>query len=86
MRGVLRRLEKVESALHCEPAERDSSRLLAVLGFSTAFYLGNGSPNEKPSAALARALEYADEAELNKAIAEDDRSLGQRFSSAEKKQ
>ena len=39
-----------------------------LLWFAIAFYLGKPAPNEKPFAAFARALGYANESELNAAI------------------
>jgi hypothetical protein len=83
MRGLEKRLRKLESDLRCEPDE-DTDSMFALLWFAVAYYLGNPSRGEKPFAAYARALGYANESELNSAL-DNDPKLMQRFLSAEEK-
>jgi hypothetical protein len=47
-----------------------------------AHYLGNPSPDEKPLSAFARALGYADQAELENAMEERNRDLADMISRA----
>jgi hypothetical protein len=42
--------------------------MFGVLGFAIAYYEGNPSPDEKPLAAFARALGYADQSQLESAM------------------
>jgi hypothetical protein len=59
------------------------SWISGLLWFAIAYYLGNPAPNEKPFAAFARALGYANESELNAAIEKNHRDLSSRLHSAE---
>jgi hypothetical protein len=63
MRGLERRIRKLESLLPPLLSD-DVSWMFGVLWFAVAYYLGNPSPDEKPFAAFARALGYADRSEL----------------------
>jgi hypothetical protein len=74
MQGLDRRLRKLESVLPplLTPSE---SWIAGLLWFAVAYYLGNPSPGEKPFAAYARALGYADESELKSAMGAKDREL-----------
>jgi hypothetical protein len=77
------RLRKVESILRCEPNTLHDL-VCALLWFSVAYYLGNPLKHEKPFAAYARALGYANESELDKALKANNRELLSRFAAAEK--
>ena len=67
MRGLERRIRRLESVL--PPLLTDhESWMCGVLWFAVAHYLGNPSPDEKPFAAFARALGYADQSELENAM------------------
>jgi hypothetical protein len=67
MRGLERRIRKLESVL--PPLLTPYvSWMFAVLWFGIAHYLGNPSPDEKPFAAFARALGYANQSELESAM------------------
>jgi hypothetical protein len=50
-----------------------------LLWFAVAYYLGNPAPGEKPLAAYARALGYANESELKSAMGAKDRELALRL-------
>jgi hypothetical protein len=79
-----KRLRKVEQVLQCEPDET-LDKVFALLWFAVAYYLGEPSRHEKPIAAYARALGYASESELNRALEDNDRELWQRSVKAEMK-
>jgi hypothetical protein len=81
-RVLEKRLRKAESTLRCEPNVL-LDQIFALQWFAVAYYLGNPSRNEKPFAAYARALGYASESELNKALDNKDRDLLKRFVTAE---
>jgi hypothetical protein len=77
-----RRLRRLESLL--PPLLDESvSWLSGLLWFAIAFYLGEPAPNEKPFAAFARALGYANDSELNATIEKNHRDLSTRLKSAE---
>ena len=78
MRGLQKRLQKLESTLRDELDDKDLSPLLGFMWFAVTYYLGNPSPGEKLIVAYARALGYANEFELNHAIAIDQRGLRER--------
>jgi hypothetical protein len=78
MRGLQKRLQKLESTLREEPDGKDLSSALALMWFAVTYYLGNPSRGEKLVVAYARALGYANESELNHAIALDKRGLRER--------
>ena len=78
MRGLQKRLQKLESTLRDELDDKDLSPLLGFMWFAVTYYLGNPSPGEKLIVAYARALGYANESELSDAIALDQRKLRQR--------
>jgi hypothetical protein len=82
MRQLERRVRKVESTLGCEPQPM-LDLVFALLWFGVAYYLGNPSGDEKPFAAYARALGYASESELNRAIEGKSLELLERFVAAE---
>jgi hypothetical protein len=77
-----RRLRRLESSL---PPLLDEtvSWTSGLLWFAIVFYFGKPSANEKPLAAFARALGYANESELNAAIEKNHRDLSNRLYSAE---
>ena len=77
-----RRLRKLESSLPPLLTEEESW-MFGLLWFAVAYYLGNPSPGEKPFGAFARALQYANESELNAAIEKNHRDLSNRLHSAE---
>ena len=77
-----RRLRRLESLLPPLLTE-NVSWTSGLLWFAIAYYLGNPAPNEKPFAAFARALGYANESELNAAIEKNHRDLSIRLHSAE---
>jgi hypothetical protein len=81
MRGLERRIRKLESVLP-PLLTPDVSWMFGVLWFAVAHYLGNPSPNEKPFAAFARALGYADQSELENAMMAPDRELAEMISRA----
>jgi hypothetical protein len=74
MRGLERRLRKLESVLPPLLSD-DVSWIFGVLWFAVAYYLGNPSPDEKPFAAFARALGYADRSELESVMEDRNRDL-----------
>jgi hypothetical protein len=74
MRGLERRIRKLESVLPPLLTD-DVSWMFGVLGFAAAYHLGNPSPDEKPIAAFARALGYADQSELENAMKDCYRDL-----------
>lgn len=74
MRGLKRRIRRLESVLP-PLLTPDVSWMFGVLWFAVAHYLGNPSPDEKPFAALARALGYADQSELENAMEAPSRDL-----------
>src|SRR5262245_56247138 len=82
MRGLERRLKKLESAVPSLPSA-DFCHMLGLKWFAVAYYLGHPSPNEKPFEAFARALGYTDETELNTALKDRYRFVSKRFSAAE---
>jgi hypothetical protein len=82
MQGLDRRLRKLESVLP-PLLTPDESWIAGLLWFAVAYYLGNPSPDEKPFAAFARALGYANESELNAVIEKNHRDLSNRLRSAE---
>jgi hypothetical protein len=84
MHQLERRVRKVESILRCEP-QPTADLLFALLWIGVAYYLGNPSRDERPFAAYARALGYANESELNSAIEGKSRELPKRFLTAEEK-
>jgi hypothetical protein len=74
MRNLERRIRRLESVL--PPLMTDNeSWMCGVLWFAVAHYLGNPSPDEKPFAAFARALGYADQSELEYAMEDRYRDL-----------
>ena len=80
MRGLERRIRKLESVL--PPLLTPYvSWTFGMLWFAVAYYLGKPSPDEKPFAAFARALGYADQSELESAMEAPDRYLADRLSS-----
>jgi hypothetical protein len=83
-RDLGRRIRKLESSLPPLLTD-DVSRMAGLLWFAIAHYLGDPSPDERPFAAYARALGYADESELNRALAFKYREVWNRVSSAEHK-
>jgi hypothetical protein len=82
IRHLDKRLRKAESTLRCEP-DVLSDKYYALLWFAVAYHVGNPSRDEKPFAAYARALGYASEAELNRALENKDRELLMRVLRAE---
>jgi hypothetical protein len=74
MHGLDRRLRKLESVLP-PLLTPNVSWTVGLLRFAVAYYLGNPAPGEKPFAAYARALGYANELELKSAIGANDREL-----------
>ena len=78
IRGLQKRLQKLESTLRDELDDDDFSWFLGFMWFAVAYYLGNPSRSEKPIVAYARALGYANVSELNQAIALDQRGLRER--------
>jgi hypothetical protein len=84
IRHLEKRLRKAESTLGCEP-DVLADIAFAQLWFAVAYYVGNPSRNEKPIAPYARALGYASESELNKALENKDRDLLRRVLAAEAK-
>ena len=79
-----RRLRRLELSL--PPLLNETvSWTSGLLWFAIAFYLGKPAPNEKPFAAFARALGYANESELNAAIEKNHRDLSTRLQSAEER-
>jgi hypothetical protein len=74
MSGLERRIRRLESVLPplLTPHE---SWTFGVLWFAVAYHLGNPSPDEKPFAAFARALDYADQSELENAMEARNRDL-----------
>jgi hypothetical protein len=81
MRGLERRIRRLESVLPPELTD-DVSWMYGVLWFAVTHYLGNPSPDEKPFAAFARALGYADQSELENAMEDRYRDLADRLRSA----
>jgi hypothetical protein len=82
IRHLEKRLRKAESTLRCEPnVEQDV--ICALLWFAVAYYLGDSSGDEKPFVAYARALGYAGESELNRALENNDRDLDRKVMAAE---
>lgn len=79
MHGLDRRLRKLESVLP-PLLTPHVSWTMGLLWFAVAFYLGNPSPGEKPFAAYARALGYANEAELESAMEAKNRELARNIS------
>jgi hypothetical protein len=77
-----RRLRRLESLLPPLLSE-NVSWISGLLWFAIGYYLGNPAPNEKPFAAFARALGYANESELNSVIEKNHRDLSNRLRSAE---
>jgi len=77
-----RRLRKLESVLP-PPLTEDVSWMFGLWWFAIAHYLGNPSLDERPFGAFARALQYANESELNAAIEKNHRDLSNRLYSAE---
>jgi hypothetical protein len=73
-RGLDRRLRKLESVLP-PLLTPNVSWIAGLLWFAVAYYFGNPSPGEKPFAAYARALGYANESELKSAMGANDREL-----------
>jgi hypothetical protein len=67
MRGLERRIRKLETVLP-PLLTPDVSRMFGMLWFAVAYYLGEPSPDEKPFAAFARALGYANQSELESAM------------------
>ena len=84
MRDLERRVRKLESILP-PLLDGDVSWMFGVLWFAVAYYLGNPSPDDKPVAAYARALGYANESELNSAMHKNYRDLSNRVYRAEDK-
>jgi hypothetical protein len=78
MRGFEKRLQKLESTLMDQLDDKDLSPMLGFMWFAVTYYLGKPSPGEKVIVAYARALGYANESELNHAIAIDQRGLRER--------
>jgi len=74
MRGLERKIRKLESVLPPLLSD-DVSWIFGVLWFAVAYYLGNPSPGEKPFAAFARALGYADQSELESVMEDRNRDL-----------
>ena len=84
IRNLQKRLRKLESIL--PPLLTDEvSWIFGLLWFSVAYYLGNPEPDEKPAAAYARALGYANEFELNSAMQKNYRDVSNRVYHAEDK-
>jgi hypothetical protein len=81
MRGLERRIRRLESVLPPLLTD-DVSWMYGVLWFAVAHYLGNPSPDEKPFAAFARALGYADQSELENAMEDRYRHLADMLRSA----
>lgn len=81
MRGLERRIRRLESVLP-PLLTPDVSWMFGVLWFAVAHYLGNPSPDEKPFAAFARALGYADQSELENAMEDRYRDLADSISRA----
>jgi hypothetical protein len=79
MRGLERRIRRLESVLP-PLITPDASWMFGVLWFAVAHYLGNPSPDEKPFAAFARALGYADKSELENAMEYRNRELADMIS------
>jgi hypothetical protein len=79
MRGLERRIRKLESVLP-PLITPDVSWMFGVLFFAVAHYFGNPSPDEKPFAALARALGYADQYGLEHAMEYRNRELADMIS------
>jgi hypothetical protein len=74
MSGLQRRIRRLESVL--PPLLTDyESWMFGVLWFAVGYYLGNPSRDEKPFAAFARALGYADQSELENALEARNRYL-----------
>lgn len=82
LRDFEKRLRKLESVLPALPPA-EACWIDGVLWFSVAYYLGRPLQDEQPLAAFARALRYADEVELNRALASDDWVVRGRFDSAQ---
>jgi hypothetical protein len=74
MNGLERRIRKLESVLP-PLLTPDVSRMFGVMWFGIAYYLGDPSPDEKPFAAFARALRYADQSELESAMKDCSRDI-----------
>jgi hypothetical protein len=81
MRGLERRIRRLESVLPPLLTD-DVSWMFGVLWFALAHYLGNPSPDEKPFAAFARGLGYADQSELENAMEDRYRDLADMIRSA----
>ena len=81
-RDLEKRLRKLELTLPPLLTE-NVSWMFGLLWFAVAYYLGNPSSDDKLFGAFARALGYADESELNAAIANNYRDLSNRLHSAE---
>jgi hypothetical protein len=81
MRGLERRIRRLESVLPPLLTD-DVSWMFGVLWFAVAHYLGNPSSDEKPFAAFARALGYADQSELENALEDRYRDLADMIRSA----
>jgi len=81
MRGLERRIRRLESVLP-PLLTPDVSWMFGVTWFAVAHYLGNPSPDEKPFAAFARALGYADQSELENAMEARYRDLADKIRSA----
>jgi hypothetical protein len=84
IRQLEKRLKRLECTLRCEPDEI-TDYMFALLWFAAAYYLGNPSRHEKPFAAYARALGYANGPAFDRALEENDQELLRRFAAAEKK-
>jgi hypothetical protein len=78
MRGLQKRLQKLESTLWDKLDDKDLSSYLGFMWFAVTYYLGNPRRGEKLIIAYARALGYANETELNYAVELDQRQLRQR--------
>ena len=70
MRDLEKRLRKLESSLPPEPTEEEKTclALKAFVRVAVEYYFGDPKPGEPPAAAYARALGYAHEGELKKAL------------------
>ena len=78
-----RKLRRLEVTLRCE-SNPDSDELIALIWCGVAYYLGSPARSEKPIAAYARALGYANEGELLGSL-DTDPELSRKIHSAEKR-
>ena len=87
MRGLQKRLRRLECSMpHRQPELTEEEKRIKyarqLLWFATAQYLGDPTPSEPPIAAYARALGYAHQGELIRAVEDDDPKYDEKWALA----